>query len=105
MKTAIFVSSAVQALFESEKKTEEIAKIRQKYIEDKAARYNLRPVSTAIFGGVWDYNKMFFLLKPVLGSFNPRIKAAGFQEIKPGLYDTRNWDTIRGWAKELAAKV
>jgi hypothetical protein len=48
---------------------------------------------------------MFFLFRKTLGSFKPRIEAAGYKEIKPGLYDTRDWNAIRSWAKELAAKI
>jgi menaquinone-dependent protoporphyrinogen oxidase len=103
-KVAIFVSSAAQALIEHENKTAEIENNR-KYLADKAAKYNLQPISTVIFGGVWDYNQMFFLFRKTLASFKPRIEAAGFKEIRPGLYDTRNWEVIRAWAKEIAAKV
>ena len=104
-KVAIFVSSAAEALTEFEKKTEEIAKMRKQYLEDKAAKYNLQPVSMVIFGGVWDFNKMFFLFRKTLASIKPKIEAAGFKEIQPGLYDTRDWDAIRAWAKEIAACI
>jgi menaquinone-dependent protoporphyrinogen IX oxidase len=104
-KVAIFVSSAAQALIEYEKKTEDIEKARKEYLEDKAARYNLHPISMVIFGGVWDYNKMFFLFRKTLASFKPKIEAAGFKEVKPGLYDTRNWDEIRAWAKDMGAQI
>ncbi|MBN1191493.1 MAG: flavodoxin domain-containing protein [Dehalococcoidales bacterium] len=104
-KVAIFVSSAAQALLENEKKTEEIAGNRKQYVEEKAAKYNLQPVSMVILGGVWDFNKMNFLFRKTLSSFKPRIEAAGYKEIKPGLYDTRDWDAIRNWAKELAAEI
>jgi menaquinone-dependent protoporphyrinogen oxidase len=104
-KLAVFASSAAQALLEYEKKTEEIEKNRKQCLEEKIAKYNLHPISSIIFGGVWDYNQMNFLFKRTLGSFKPKIEAAGFKEIKPGLYDTRNWDAIRAWVKELAAKM
>jgi menaquinone-dependent protoporphyrinogen oxidase len=104
-KVAIFVSSGGQALIEYEKKTEEIEKVRKQYLEDKAAKYALSPVSMVIFGGVWDFNKMFFLFRKTLSSFKVTLEEAGFKEIKPGLYDTRNWDVIRAWAHEIAAKV
>ena len=104
-KIAIFVSSAAQALIEYEKKTEEIENNRKQYLEEKAAKYNLQPISMITLGGVWDFNKMNFLLRKTLASFKPRIEAAGFKEIKPGLYDTRDWNLIRTWAKELATKV
>jgi hypothetical protein len=48
---------------------------------------------------------MNFLFRRTLSSFKPRIEAAGFKEIKPGLYDTRDWEAIRNWAKELAAGI
>jgi len=104
-KIAVFVSSSAQALHEHEKNTEEIEKARKQYLEDKAALYNLHPISMVIFGGVWDYNKMFFLFRKTLAGFKPKIEEAGFKEIKPGLYDTRDWGTIRTWAKEIATKV
>jgi menaquinone-dependent protoporphyrinogen oxidase len=104
-KVAIFISSAAQALIEHEKKTEEIEKNTKQNLEEKAAKYNLHPISLVTFGGVWDFNKMNFLFRKTLSSFKPRIEAAGFKEIKPGLYDTRDWNVIRTWAKDLAAKV
>lgn len=104
-KLAVFVSSGAQALLEHEKKTEEIEKARKKYLEDKAAKYNLHPISMVIFGGVWDFNQMFFLFRKTLASFKPKIEEAGFKEVKPGVYDTRDWDSIRTWAKEIATKV
>ena len=104
-KVAIFVSSGGQAMIEPEKKTEETARTRKKYLEDKAAKYNLQPVALGMFGGVWDYNRMFFLFRKTLAGFKPKIEAAGFKETKPGLYDTRDWDAIRNWAKELAGKI
>ena len=103
-KVAIFVSSAAQALIEYEKKTAEIGNNR-KYLEEKAAKYNLQPISMVVLGGVWDFNKMNFLFRRTLASFKPKIEAAGFKEIKPGLYDTRDWDLIRTWARELAASI
>ena len=30
---------------------------------------------------------------------------AGVKETVPGVYDTRNWDEIRNWAKDIANKV
>jgi menaquinone-dependent protoporphyrinogen oxidase len=104
-KVAVFVSSAAQALVEYEKKTEEIENNRKQYLEEKASKYSLQPVSMVILGGVWDYNKMNFLFRKTLSSFKPRIEAAGFKETKPGLYDTRDWEAIRNWAKDLAGKV
>jgi menaquinone-dependent protoporphyrinogen IX oxidase len=104
-KVAIFVSSGAQALLEHEKKTEELEKARKQYLEDKAAKYRLHPISMVMFGGVWDFNRMFFLFRKSLASFKPKIEEAGFKEVRPGVYDTRDWDSIRTWAKEIATKV
>lgn len=97
-KVAIFVSSGAQT-------PDEIENARRQYLEDKASKYGLRPISMAVFGGVWDFNKMFFLLRKTLASLKPKLEEAGVREVKPGLYDTRDWDAIRTWAKEMAAKV
>ena len=70
-KVAIFVSSAAQALIEYEKKTAEIENNR-KYLEEKAAKYNLQPISMVIFGGVWDFNKMNFLFRKTLCQFQAK---------------------------------
>ncbi len=104
-KIAIFVSSAALALAESEKKTADIEKMNKEYLTDKAAKYNLQPVSMVIFGGIWDYNRMNFIFRRTLSSFKPKIEAAGYKEIQPGLYDTRDWNAIREWAKDLAKKI
>lgn len=104
-KLAIFVSSGAKALLIHQKKTDEVEKARKQYLEDKAAKYNLRPFSTTVFGGVWDFNKMFFLFRKALSGEKPKIEAAGFKEIRPGLYDTRDWENIRKWAGEMAESV
>jgi menaquinone-dependent protoporphyrinogen oxidase len=104
-RVAIFVSSAAQASLEYEKKTSEIENNRKQNLEEKANRYGLQPVSLVTFGGFWDYNHMNFLLRKMLSGFIPRIEAAGFKEIQPGLYDTRDWNVIRAWAKEMAAGI
>jgi menaquinone-dependent protoporphyrinogen oxidase len=104
-KVAIFVSSAAKALTEYEKNTAELEKMNQQYLADKAAKYNLEPVAMTILGGVWDYNKMSFLFRKTLSSFKPKIEEAGIAEKESGLYDTRDWDETRAWAKELAKAV
>ncbi len=104
-KVAIFVSSGSQAILEHEGKTEEIEKARREYLEEKAAKYSLQPISMAVLGGVWDYNKMGFFFKKTMSVFKQVIEAAGFKETEPEVYDTRDWDAIRSWAKEIAQKA
>jgi len=103
-KVAIFVSSGAQAILEHEGKTEEAKKAQKEYLEEKAAKYSLRPIALGLFGGVWDYNKMGFFFKKTMSAFKQNIEAAGFKETEPEVYDTRDWDAIRSWAKELAQK-
>jgi menaquinone-dependent protoporphyrinogen IX oxidase len=119
-KVALFVSSGAQVMIEHEKKFEEfhpggktttllgdeaIGRARKKYLEEKAAKYGLQPVSLALFGGVWDYHHMPWWSGQATALAKPKLEDAGIKESKPGVYDTRDWDAIRNWAKELAASV
>jgi menaquinone-dependent protoporphyrinogen oxidase len=116
-KVALFVSSGAQALIEHDKKfvdfhfggktttitgEEAIGMTRKKYLEEKAAKYNLQPVALAVFGGVYDYHHMPWWSGKATEAAKPQLEATGIKEIKPGVYDTRDWDTIRNWAKQLA---
>lgn len=104
-KVAIFVSSAGRALLEYKGETDEIDRMTKKYLEDKANKYNLNPISMTMFGGIWDYNQMGKMFKKALDSEKENYIPAGFKETEPGVYDSRNWDEIRNWAKELASKI
>ena len=105
-KVALFVCcGSAQPLREEEEKSEAIGKARRKYLEEKAAKYNLQSVALGLFDGVWDYNRMPWWSKKAMGAERPKIEAADFKETKPGVYDTRDWNAIRSWAKELAQKV
>ena len=104
-KVAVFVSSAMKALLEHEGKGEELEKTRQTFLEDKPAKYGLKPISVAFFGGIIDFNKMGFLARKAFGSMKGRFEVAGFKENRPGVYDTRNWDEIRVWARKLVLKA
>jgi menaquinone-dependent protoporphyrinogen IX oxidase len=104
-KVAIFVSSGVQAIFKHEGKTDAMERAWEKYLVEKAEMYSLNTIALGLFGGVWDYNKMGFFGRRAMGPFKQKIEAAGFKEIRHGFYDTRNWNEIRSWAKELAQKA
>ena len=116
-KVALFVSSGTQVLIEHDKKFEDfhfggkittitgdeaIGMTRKKYLEEKAAKYNLQPVAMAVFGGVYDYHHMPWWSGKAMEAAKPQLEAAGIKENKPGFYDTRDWDAIRSWANELA---
>jgi menaquinone-dependent protoporphyrinogen oxidase len=104
-KLAVFVSSAVKSTYEREGKKEELAKIWKEYLQDKVDKYSLHPVSMAMFGGIIDYNQMNPITRRAFGSTKKVYEADGFKENPAGVFDMRNMDEIREWAKELAAKV
>jgi len=103
-KLALFVSS-MKTVSEREGKTDDLTKSRKATLDDKVAKYDLHPIALGFFGGVIDYNKMNFLFRRTMGFLKPQLEKDGFKEVQPGVYDLRNWDEIRSWAKELAAKA
>jgi menaquinone-dependent protoporphyrinogen oxidase len=104
-KVAIFVSSGGRALMEYKGEQDEIARITKKYLEDKASKYGLKPISMTMFGGIWDYNQMGKIYRKFLDAEKENFLPAGFKETEPGVYDSRDWDKIHNWAKELASKI
>ena len=105
-KVAIFVCcGTAHPLPEEEKTPEEIDEARRKYLDEKAAKYGLQPVAFGFFGGVYNFNRVSWLFKKFMSSIKPQLEAAGVPETEPGLYDTRDLTSIRGWAKEVAQKV
>ncbi len=104
-KMALFVccGSASQALNEGKPDVAENA--RRKYLEEKAAKHHLQPVALGLFGGVYDFNKWpWWITKQVKDITKQKLDAADFKETTPGVYDMRDWNAIRSWAKELAQK-
>lgn len=104
-KTAIFVSSGAQAPLKHDNDTEAMDTAWRKYLVEKAEKYSLQPIMMAIFGGVWDYNKMGFPFKKTMIAFQDKLREIGIEETHPGVYDTRDWEEIRRWARELAQKA
>ena len=105
-KVALFVCcGSTQPLDEEEEKSKSIEDARTKYLEEKAAKHNLQPVALGLFGGVYDFNKMSWFFRKTMSAVKPKLEEAGFKETKPGLYETRDLNAIRGWAKELAQKI
>ncbi|GAG89378.1 unnamed protein product [marine sediment metagenome] len=104
-KVVIFVSSGGRALMEYKGEHDEIIEINRKYLENKASKYDINPISMTMFGGIWDYNQMGKIYRKILDAEKENFIPAGFKETAPGVYDSRNWDEIRKWAKELASKI
>lgn len=103
-KLALFVST-MKTFFEKEGKTDDVAKTRKIALEDKIAKYNLKPIALGFFGGVIDYNKMGFIARKGMEFFKPQLEKDGFKKAAPGVYDLRDWDEIRNWAKELSTRA
>jgi menaquinone-dependent protoporphyrinogen oxidase len=102
---AIFVSSGAQLLHEFDGEKQAMEDAWQKYLVDKTAKYHLETISMAIFGGVWDYDKMGFFFKRTMEPMKEKLIEAGFTESSPGVYDSRNWDKIREWTTDLIQKL
>ncbi len=105
IKTAIFVSSGAEAVMEYDGQTEELNDHWQKNLVEKAEKYYINPIALGRFGGVWDYNKMSFVFRKTMGPFKMKLDEVGIKEVEPGVYDTRSWDEIREWTKNLVEKV
>ena len=103
-KVAVFVSSGIQAIHEYEENAEAMGRAWKKYLEDKAEKHSLNFIAKAIFGGIFPYNKMGWMERKTVGQLWRKYEEAGFEK-KNGVYDTRDWDAIRNWTKDLARKV
>ncbi len=105
-KLALFVccGSAQPLTEKEEEKTKAIQEARRKYLEEKAAKYGLKPVDLGLFGGVYNFNKMPWWSRKAMQPLKTQLEAAGFKETTPGIYDTRDLQAIRKWIKELARK-
>jgi menaquinone-dependent protoporphyrinogen IX oxidase len=106
MKVALFVCcGSTMPLDDKVDKAESIEKARTKYLEEKAAKYNLQPVALGLFGGVYNYNRVPWLFGKFMQAVKPQLEAAGIPQTEPGLYDTRDLKAICDWAKEVAEMV
>jgi menaquinone-dependent protoporphyrinogen oxidase len=105
-KLALFVCcGAAHPLTEGEEKDREIQDAHRKYLEEKAAKYNLQPIALGLFGGVYDFNKMGWIFRRTMSSVKPQLEEAGFKETESGRYDTRDLEMIRSWVEKLAVTV
>jgi menaquinone-dependent protoporphyrinogen oxidase len=105
-KVALFVCcGAARPIDEDGKDETKMQEAKTKYLDEKAAKYDLQPVALGFFGGVYNFNRVSRLFGAFMASVKPQLEAAGVPETEPGLYDTRDLDNIRGWAKELAQKI
>ena len=102
-KLALFASTTI-TFFEREGKIDDVARTRKLALEDKVAKFSLKPIALGFFGGVIDYNKMGFIARKGMEFFKPQLEKDGFK-VAPDIYELRNWDEIRDWTKELSRKA
>jgi menaquinone-dependent protoporphyrinogen IX oxidase len=105
-KVALFVCcGSAEPLDDKTDKAKSIETARTKYLEEKAAKYNLQPIALGLFGGVYNFNNMPWFFRKTMSAVKPQLEAAGVPQTEPGLYDTRDLNAICNWAKEVAQKV
>lgn len=80
-------------------KKEQTAEWKKKYVTEVGTKYGIDPISTALFGGMLDFEQYGFLIKAILKNTKKTIEERGADPAKP--YDFRNWDEIREWALSL----
>jgi hypothetical protein len=47
----------------------------------------------------------FLTQKAMEVGYKSTLQKHGFKEVESGVYDLRNWNEIRSWARELAQKA
>lgn len=85
-------------------KAEDQVEAKQKYLQEKATKYQLQPIALGLFGGVYNYNKTPWWAKKAMDADRPRVEST-YKAVEPGIYDTRNLGAIRSWAEALAKTV
>jgi len=103
-KVALYVNCGSAAEAMNEGKPEIAANARRKYLEEKAAKYNLAPVALGFFGAIYNFNTMSWIMRKGMEMERPKL-AAAYKETEPGVYDTRDLDGIRNWTRELLTKM
>jgi menaquinone-dependent protoporphyrinogen oxidase len=103
-KLAVFVSS-MKTIDEREGKLDKVEEARKWDIDGKIEKYGLKPMAIGFFGGVLDFNKMNFLFRRTMGFIKSQLEKDGFKQTQPDVYELRDWEEIRKWARELSQKA
>ncbi len=103
-KVALFVNcgSAVEKL--NLDKPEIATNAKTKYLEEKATKYKLNCSSLGLFGAIYNFNTMSWIMKKGMKNERPKL-AASYKETEPGVYDTRDIEAIQKWVQELTTKM
>jgi menaquinone-dependent protoporphyrinogen IX oxidase len=102
-KLALFVCCGAATPLPDKTNPEAVTKAKQKYLDEKAAKFSLQPVALGFFGGIYNYNAVPWWAKRAFEADRPRIEAA-FKATGPDVYDTRDLNAIRVWAEGLVQK-
>jgi menaquinone-dependent protoporphyrinogen IX oxidase len=85
-KVALFVCcGSAQPIDDKTDKAKSIENARTKYLEEKAAKYNLQPIALGLFGGVYNFNNMPWFFRKTMSAVKPQLEAAGVPQTEPGL--------------------
>ena len=103
-KLALYVNCGSAAEAMNEDKPEVAANARRRYLEEKAANHRLSPIALGFFGAIYNFNTMSWIMRKGMELERPKL-AAAYKETEPGVYDTRDLEAIRGWARELLTKI
>ncbi len=102
-KVALFVNCGSAAEKLNLNKPEIAVNARKKYLEEKAAKYNLKVVALGLFSAIYNFNTMSWIMKKGMENERPKL-AACYKETEPGVYDTRDIEAIQKWTQELITK-
>jgi menaquinone-dependent protoporphyrinogen oxidase len=98
-RTALFVSCQMADRQELEIRE----KAKKQYLQDTAERYALKPIAYGFFGGFLDFSQSHGLIVDVMVRVNRRsLRKNGLDTTK--VHDTRDWNCIEAWAREIAIK-
>lgn len=102
-RVALYVNCGSAAEAMNPGKPEVAANARRDYLEAKAAKYGLAPIGLGFFGAIYNFNKMSWIMRKGMEQERPKL-AAAYKEAEPGVYDTRDVEGIRNWARSLLPK-
>ena len=78
-------------------------KAKKQYLQDTAERFALKPIAYGFFGGFLYFSQSHGLIVDVMIRVNRRsLRKNGRDASK--IHDTRDWNTIETWAREIAIK-
>ena len=98
-KTALFVSCQMA---DGGKDAQDKAK--KLYLKKTAEQYRLKPVALGLFGGFLDFSKSHGLFVDILIRVNRNsLRNNGLDTTR--VRDTRDWQSIEAWAREVAKSL